>query len=93
MRSRQGMTGSRLICPLEAESGVLGGEPSLAYRLWHILAQQATGLPLEHIEEELGPANGSGSARDVLTRNKYFVEAGGAHGMVALHVQCCRGRH
>jgi len=76
-RDSQGsMTGPRLICPLDAESGALGGEPTLAYRLWHILEQQSGGLSLERLEAELGPTNGCGSATDVLTSSKYFIETG-----------------
>ena len=70
------MTGPQLICPLDAESGVLGGEPTLAYRLWHILEQHSGGLSLERVEAELGPTNGCGSATDALTSGKYFVETG-----------------
>ena len=66
----------QLICPIYAESGVLGGQPTLAYRVWHVLEQKPGGLPLERIEAELGPTNGSGSVRDILTASKYCVETG-----------------
>ena len=55
---------------------MLGSEPTLAYRLWHILEQQSGALSLERIEAELGPTNRCGSATDVLTSSKYFVETG-----------------
>ena len=80
------MIGMHLICPLEAESGVLGGPPSLAYRIWHLLAEQREALPLDSISTALGPENGCGSTTHVLTSSKYFVETGASATVYAHYV-------
>ena len=69
----------QLVCPLEHERGVLGAPPSLAYRLWHVLAPQPHGRTLEDISDDLdGPESGGADAiQAVLQQSKYFSQLGG----------------
>ncbi len=68
---------SKLICPLEHESGVLwGGSPTLEFRLWQLLAESPHGLHLGQVNRALGRQNAHGDPEAVLQESKYFMQTG-----------------
>lgn len=66
----------QLFCPLEHENGILGGQPSLAFRLWrHLEAAGEIGIPAAR----LAAATGStlAAVETVLQSERYFIRDGG----------------
>ena len=77
---------SKLICPLEHESGVLwGGSPTLEFRLWQLLAESPHGLHLGQVNRALGRQNAHGDPETVLTESKYFYQTGARLGSASPH--------
>ena len=76
--SRHMAAKAKLICPLEHDSGVLwGGEPTVEYRLFQLLAENPLGLHLGQIKRALSRQHASGNvAEEVLTQSKYFCQTG-----------------
>lgn len=68
---------SKLFCPLEHENGILGGQPSLAYRLWrHLEAAGEAGAPASWLAAATGST--PAAVETVLQSNKYFIQDDGA---------------
>ena len=69
---------AKLICPLEHDSGLLwGGQPTLEYRLFHLLAENPLGLHLGQIKRALSRQHAPDDvAEEVLIESKHFCQTG-----------------